>query len=256
MAAPVGTNLAAVQDLVFLVLQFLEEEQLKDAAHSLERLTGLYFDLAHVESLILAGELDKCEEYIAGFTTIQDNAHSLKLFFELRKTKYLEALDARDFGRAVDILRRELQVFAEYSQEIFSEITSLISLNNFRENEKLKDYGDKAATRKLLLMEVNKLVAQNPILGPRCQLPPMPRGMLKTLVTQAIAMASGGGQPVLPTPRHHPPHHPSYAGVAATGKASLFMPKAPSHPLAVSPHLSTSLKPLVSGWQHQVAAPV
>eukprot|EP00192_Tetraselmis_astigmatica_P019921 CAMPEP_0117685106 /NCGR_PEP_ID=MMETSP0804-20121206/21538_1 /TAXON_ID=1074897 /ORGANISM="Tetraselmis astigmatica, Strain CCMP880" /LENGTH=211 /DNA_ID=CAMNT_0005496307 /DNA_START=332 /DNA_END=964 /DNA_ORIENTATION=+ len=177
-----------VQDLLYLFLQFLEEEKLTAVAHALEQQTGIYLNLQHVEVLILAGQLEECEEYLSGFTSIQDNAHSLKLFFELRKTKYLEALDAGDVERAVRILRKDLRVFVDYSKDIVHEITSLLALDNFRDHEKLKGYGDRSATRQLLLQEVKKLISQNPVLKPRCQLPSMPPSMLRNLFAQTTAM--------------------------------------------------------------------
>ena len=41
----------------------------------------------------MAGKWDEAETYLAGFTSIEDNGSSLKMYFEIRKQKYLEALD-------------------------------------------------------------------------------------------------------------------------------------------------------------------
>ena len=59
----------------------------------LEKESGIYFNMKFFEELVLAGKLDEAESYLSGFTKLEDNKHSLKLFFELRKQKYLEALD-------------------------------------------------------------------------------------------------------------------------------------------------------------------
>lgn len=40
-----------------------------------------------------AGEWDEVEKYLSGFTKVEDNRYSMKIFFEIRKQKYLEALD-------------------------------------------------------------------------------------------------------------------------------------------------------------------
>lgn len=40
-----------------------------------------------------AGEWDEVEKYLSGFTKVDDNRYSMKIFFEIRKQKYLEALD-------------------------------------------------------------------------------------------------------------------------------------------------------------------
>lgn len=61
--------------------------------HALERSTGLYFDAKHFEELVTAGRWERAEEYLLGFTGWEANGSSLKMFFELRKQKYLEALD-------------------------------------------------------------------------------------------------------------------------------------------------------------------
>ena len=59
----------------------------------LEKETGLYFDLKYLEDLLIAGKFDEAESYLLAFTNWEDNMHSAKLFFEIRKQKYLEALD-------------------------------------------------------------------------------------------------------------------------------------------------------------------
>jgi len=61
--------------------------------YRLERESGLYFDMEHFEDMVLSGKWDEVEKYLSGFTKVEDNAHSTKIFFELRKQKYLEALD-------------------------------------------------------------------------------------------------------------------------------------------------------------------
>ena len=39
------------------------------------------------------GDWEEVENYLSGFTKVEDNRHSLKIFFEIRKQRYLEALD-------------------------------------------------------------------------------------------------------------------------------------------------------------------
>ena len=45
------------------------------------------------EEQVVAGEWEEVERYLAGFTKVDDNRYSMKIFFEIRKQKYLEALD-------------------------------------------------------------------------------------------------------------------------------------------------------------------
>ena len=89
------SDMAAKNELLYLVLQLLKEEGLTDAAHALEQSSGIYFDAKHFEELVIAGSWDPAEKYLLGFTGWEANGSSLKMFFELRKQKYLEALDRR-----------------------------------------------------------------------------------------------------------------------------------------------------------------
>jgi hypothetical protein len=59
----------------------------------LEKESCVFFDLKYFEEKILAGEFDECEKYLSAFTNITDSPSSMKMFFEIRKQKYLEALD-------------------------------------------------------------------------------------------------------------------------------------------------------------------
>lgn len=59
----------------------------------LERETGYFFDMKYFEDLALSGKWAEVESYLSGFTKVEDNKFSLKIYFEIRKQKYLEALD-------------------------------------------------------------------------------------------------------------------------------------------------------------------
>jgi hypothetical protein len=81
------------RELVFLILQFLDEEKFKDTVHRLEKESGFFFNMRYFEDSVTAGEWDDVEKYLSGFTKVDDNRYSMKIFFEIRKQKYLEALD-------------------------------------------------------------------------------------------------------------------------------------------------------------------
>ena len=49
--------------------------------------------MKYFEEKVHAGEWDEVEKYLSGFTKVDDNRYSMKIFFEIRKQKYLEALD-------------------------------------------------------------------------------------------------------------------------------------------------------------------
>ncbi|KAL0324138.1 UNVERIFIED_CONTAM: protein TOPLESS-RELATED PROTEIN 2 [Sesamum calycinum] len=82
------------RELVFLILQFLDEEKFKETVHKLEQESGFFFNMKYFEDQVQAGEWDDVERYLSGFTKVEDNRYSMKIFFEIRKQKYLEALDS------------------------------------------------------------------------------------------------------------------------------------------------------------------
>lgn len=86
-------NPAISKDLIFLVLQFLNEEQFKGALHKLECESGCFFNLSYFNELIMNGKWNKVEKYLSCFTKISDNNLSELIFYEIRKQKYFEALD-------------------------------------------------------------------------------------------------------------------------------------------------------------------
>ncbi|XP_050902160.1 protein TOPLESS [Lathyrus oleraceus] len=113
------------RELVFLILQFLDEEKL-------EQESGFFFNMKYFEDEVHSGNWDEVERYLSGFTKVDDNRYSMKIFFEIRKQKYLEALDKHDRSKGVEILVKDLKVFATFNEELFKEITQLLTLENFR----------------------------------------------------------------------------------------------------------------------------
>ncbi|KAF8389153.1 hypothetical protein HHK36_025846 [Tetracentron sinense] len=119
------------RELVFLILQFLDEEKFKETVHKLEQESGFFFNMKYFEDEVHNGNWDEVERYLSGFTKVDDNRYSMKIFFEIRKQKYLEALDKHDRSKAVDILVKDLKVFSSFNEELFKEITQLLTLENF-----------------------------------------------------------------------------------------------------------------------------
>ncbi|KAG6662498.1 topless-related protein 4-like isoform X3 [Carya illinoinensis] len=174
------------RELVFLILQFLDEEKFKDAVHRLEQESGFFFNMRYFEDMVTSGEWEEVEKYLSGFTKVDDNRYSMKIFFEIRKQKYLEALDKRDRAKAVDILVKDLKVFAAFNEELFKEITQLLTLENFRDNEQLSKYGDTKSARGLMLAELKKLIEANPLFRDKLQFPPLKNSRLRTLINQSL----------------------------------------------------------------------
>ena len=85
----------------FFYLNFSEFElkfchfvkKIKKKKKRLEKESGLFFNHKYFEEMVLGGNWDELERYLLGFTSITDNKTSMKIFFEIRKQKYLEALD-------------------------------------------------------------------------------------------------------------------------------------------------------------------
>ncbi|KAG9150918.1 hypothetical protein Leryth_003045 [Lithospermum erythrorhizon] len=174
------------RELVFLILQFLDEEKFKESVHKLEQESGFFFNMKYFEEEVHSGNWDEVERYLSGFTKVDDNRYSMKIFFEIRKQKYLEALDKNDRAEAVNILVKDLKVFSSFNEELFKEITHLMTLENFRENEQLSKYGDTKSARAIMLVELKKLIEANPLFREKLQPPNLKNSRLRTLINQSL----------------------------------------------------------------------
>ncbi|KAF3569742.1 hypothetical protein F2Q69_00063302, partial [Brassica cretica] len=174
------------RELVFLILQFLDEEKFKETVHKLEQESGFFFNMKYFEDEVHNGNWDEVEKYLSGFTKVDDNRYSMKIFFEIRKQKYLEALDKHDRPKAVEILVKDLKVFSTFNEELFKEITQLLTLENFRENEQLSKYGDTKSARSIMLVELKKLIEANPLFRDKLQFPTLRNSRLRTLINQSL----------------------------------------------------------------------
>lgn len=61
--------------------------------YRLEQESGFFFNMKYFEDEVHNGNWEEVEKYLSGFTKVDDNRYSMKIFFEIRKQKYLEALD-------------------------------------------------------------------------------------------------------------------------------------------------------------------
>ncbi|KAI3828620.1 hypothetical protein L1987_02725 [Smallanthus sonchifolius] len=174
------------RELVFLILQFLDEEKFKGTVHKLEQESAFFFNMKYFEEQVQAGEWDEVEKYLCGFTKVEDNRYSMKIFFEIRKQKYLEALDRNDRAKAVEILVKDLKVFSTFNEELFKEITQLLTLDNFRMNEQLSKYGDTNSARSIMLVELKKLIEANPLFREKLAFPAFKASRLRTLINQSL----------------------------------------------------------------------
>ncbi|KAL9400379.1 hypothetical protein Peur_009340 [Populus x canadensis] len=163
MSFGAGLTMSPVhKDLLSTILQFLKYENLQDTAHALERETGIFFDAKHFEIMVLGGKFDEAEKYLSGFTNMHDNLDSTKIFFELRKQKFLEALDRKDRPKALDVLTKELQDFSRYNERLFRDATLLLTMDDFRKHGTLRSYGDPKIERIHVMNALKTFISDNP----------------------------------------------------------------------------------------------
>nr|CAN65666.1 hypothetical protein VITISV_022495 [Vitis vinifera] len=184
------------RDCISLILKYLQEENFTETAHSLERQSGIFFNLNYVEELVMNGEWEEAEMYLSGFTKLEDNKFSTKIFFEIRKQKYLETLDrplymkvGLIFARnerlnAVEILMNDLKVFSRYNNDLFKEMALLITLDDFRKHKSLGKYGDTLSARASILREIKKAIGANPIFVGKMELPAIDTAALRSLANE------------------------------------------------------------------------
>ncbi|CAD5181956.1 unnamed protein product [Musa acuminata subsp. malaccensis] len=196
---------ALKEELIFLILQYLNEKKYKEAVHKLEQESGCYFNMKYFGDLVQEGNWDEAEKYLGSFTKLEDNRHSVKIYFEIRKQKYLEALDMSDRGKAIDILRKDLKVFASFNEELYKEMVQLLALENFRQNQQLSKYGDVKSARNNMWVELKKLFEANPVFRDKLKFPPC-ESRLESLIKQSLRWQ----HQQCPNPRPSPTFHTLY----------------------------------------------
>ncbi|GMY29240.1 protein TOPLESS-like [Fagus crenata] len=174
------------EELLFLILQFLEEEGFSETAHILQRESGFYFDMKYFEDMVLSGKWDETERYLSGFTNFSDNRHSTKIYFEIRKQNFLEALDNNDRLKALGILMKDLKVFAPDHEELFKEMTLLLTFDDIRDHETLSGYGDTNSARMILMYELKKVIEANPLFHGKLKFPSIQSHRLRRLINQSL----------------------------------------------------------------------
>ncbi|CAN8284248.1 unnamed protein product [Cochlearia groenlandica] len=87
----IGNKGCLKEDLICLILQFLNEERYKNTMHKLEQESKVFFNLSYLTEVMTLGELCKAEEYLAAFTGRHNNKYSRAMFLEIQKLKCLES---------------------------------------------------------------------------------------------------------------------------------------------------------------------
>ncbi|XP_031282058.1 topless-related protein 4-like [Pistacia vera] len=165
------------REIVCLILQFLREHNYNDTIHTLEKESGVFFNMTYFKDIAANGELDEVVKYLPGFTKSDDNEYSRLMFFEIRKQKYLEALDRGDIAKAVEILK-ELKRFSEFDDTTVKDLTYLLTLENF---SLTKQY-----SRQVMLEKLNNWVLKNPVFHDKLQFPNLDDSRLTTVINQSL----------------------------------------------------------------------
>uniref|UniRef100_M1AR49 WD-repeat protein n=1 Tax=Solanum tuberosum TaxID=4113 RepID=M1AR49_SOLTU len=148
--------------------------------------TGFFFDMGHLEALVLGGKWDEIENYLSGFTGVTDSRYSKKMFFEIRKQKFLEALDRQDRKTALEILMKDLQVFAEPNKVLYAEMTQLLTFDDFREHPSLALYGDTLTARNRIMKLLKVVIESSPQFHGRLDFPELTKSRLRRLINQSL----------------------------------------------------------------------
>ncbi|KAK4802794.1 hypothetical protein SAY86_000997 [Trapa natans] len=104
----------------------------------------------------------------------------------LEEEKFKESVHKQDKAKAVEILVSDLKVFSTFNDELYKEITQLLTLGNFRENEQLSKYGDTRTARNIMLIELKKLIEANPLFRDKLVFPALKSSRLRTLINQSL----------------------------------------------------------------------
>ncbi|KVH91644.1 Quinonprotein alcohol dehydrogenase-like-superfamily [Cynara cardunculus var. scolymus] len=104
----------------------------------------------------------------------------------LDEEKFKETVHKNDRAKAVEILVKDLKVFSTFNEELFKEITQLLTLDNFRQNEQLSKYGDTKSARSIMLVELKKLIEANPLFREKLAFPVFKASRLRTLINQSL----------------------------------------------------------------------
>ncbi|CDP11745.1 unnamed protein product [Coffea canephora] len=89
------------------------------------------------------------------------------------------------FRRSSSSRRMERRVCL-FHEDLFKEITQLLTLENFRQNEQLSKYGDTKSARNVMLVELKKLIEANPLFCDKLAFPAFKASRLRTLINQSL----------------------------------------------------------------------
>ncbi|KAK7831294.1 topless-related protein 1 [Quercus suber] len=138
---------------------------------SLERESGFYINMSHFEDLVHNGAFDQAEEYVDGFTDVHENSFSTKIYYELRRHKFLEILEEGERCKALAMLMHEFRDFAPYNRSLCGQATALLTVDDFRIYQIRTGHGDINEARRLTMDEIRRCIHVNPAFNGKLEPP-------------------------------------------------------------------------------------
>ncbi|KAI5679631.1 hypothetical protein M9H77_00858 [Catharanthus roseus] len=175
-------SLSLNREIPLLILQFLKDQGFSETVHELEQSTSAFLDFSYLAQLVIDGKLNDAESYLSAFTRLlDDQSISEKVLWNIKKQKFLEALDEHDQAKAIGILRNDL-TFGQDEEEV-KELKNLVELRNFRDCPNFANF-DKKSTREDLVMELGSLILNDTLLQSKAHFPAMEDNRLMRLALQ------------------------------------------------------------------------
>ncbi|XP_076892120.1 protein TOPLESS-like [Bidens hawaiensis] len=183
-------------ELTFSMLRFLAETNFKETLHRLEQESGLFFNMQYFKEMVTSGRWDEAENYVSGYTKVQDNQLSTQIFFEIIKQKYLEALDRNGSAKPLGIPLHDFNICAAFNEEQYKQITLLLTSDSFRDIEQFSAYKDSRSARVTLMDKLVKLIEKNPVFHDKLTSPSYAAGSRLTLFDHCLSCLPDFKSPV------------------------------------------------------------
>ncbi|XP_048332376.2 protein TPR3 isoform X1 [Ziziphus jujuba] len=174
------------QELIFSVLKFFNEKGYKETAHMFERESKCYFNRRYFEEMVLSANWDEAEKYLSDFTQIDDNQHSTKTYFLIRRNKFLEALDRNDRAKALEIFKKDLKTFSDRSVDLYKEVVQLMTLDDIWKHDSLSKYGNLGNASRNTVLQLNWMIEMNPLFIGKLEFPSIVSQSLQCLFNQRV----------------------------------------------------------------------
>uniref|UniRef100_A0A164XDC1 CTLH domain-containing protein n=1 Tax=Daucus carota subsp. sativus TaxID=79200 RepID=A0A164XDC1_DAUCS len=104
----------------------------------------------------------------------------------LEEKEFKNAIRWSDYGKAVEMLRKELTVFSVTHDNDLTKMTLLLRSPNFRANAEFSMYGDTKEARSNVLEMLKMSIEENPLFRDKLQLPNIENSRLQRLINQSL----------------------------------------------------------------------